>query len=179
MKKRCLHGRPHDTSVQKATSDTESVDVTAIIVGWLMIEKTYLEYIWNAVTQQCFPLNWRIKSTCASCPGDIRVHVLPLPVLACGTVCRCSFENRTAALKRCWRCFCFRCRREVTEGDRGTLSDWSSRAPHINTLTYFLYVFRCARWHRSLYKDRRRHPAPRRRQNWCICSSGLGSDIEW
>jgi len=40
-------------------------------------------------------------------------RVLPLPVLVCGTVCRCSFDNRTfrlTVLKLYWKRFCFRWR---------------------------------------------------------------------
>jgi len=40
--------------------------------------------------------------------------VLPLPILVCGTVCRCSFENQafhSTVLNPCWRRFCFRWRR--------------------------------------------------------------------
>jgi len=51
---------------------------------------------------------------------DLVVHtlitvivVLPLPIIIYGTVCRCSFENRTfhsTALKLYWRRFCFKLR---------------------------------------------------------------------
>jgi len=40
--------------------------------------------------------------------------ILPLPFLGCGTVCRCSFENRTfrsTVLKLYWRRFCYMWRR--------------------------------------------------------------------
>jgi len=47
--------------------------------------------------------------------------VLPLPVLVCGTVCRCSFENLTfnlSVVKLCWRRFWFRWQRSVAICDK-------------------------------------------------------------